>query len=270
MSTERRVYRIDGIALSVARTGSGLSFVFQHGLCGAASQPAEVFPEDSHFQCLTLECRGHGQSEAGDPEAFSIARFADDVAGFVETLGGPVVLGGISMGAAIALRLAVKRPELVKALVLARPAWVAEPGPANLAPNAEVGRLLAAHAPAEALRLFEASPTHARLEAEAPDNLASLRGFFSREPIAVTSALLTRIPADGPGVTRGKIARIAVPTLVIGHERDAIHPMAMAEELASLMAPARLARITPKATDVSRYRAEFRAALSTFLTENAR
>ncbi len=266
---ERGIFRSDGLALSVARTGHGLPFVFQHGLCGAAGQPAEVFPEDRQCQCLTLECRGHGVSEAGDPAAFSIARFSDDVAGFVATLGRPVVLGGISMGAAIALRLAVTRPELVTAMVLARPAWIAEAGPGNLAPNAEVGKLLANHAPDEARRIFEASPTFARLAAEAPDNLASLMGFFAREPIAVTSALLSRISADGPGVSRDEIEGIRVPTLVIGHGRDAVHPLAMAEELAALIPQARFAKITPKADDVSRYRSEFRAALSTFLTENA-
>jgi pimeloyl-ACP methyl ester carboxylesterase len=267
---ERSRFERDGVTLSVARTGRGAAFLFQHGLCGAAGQPAEVYPDDSGFQCVTLECRGHGLSESGDASQFSISRFADDVAALAETCGAPLVIGGISMGAAIALRLAVTRPDLVKALVLARPAWVAEAGPANLAPNAEVGQLLASHAPAEARRLFEASPTHARLATEAPDNLTSLTGFFAREPIAVTSELLTRISADGPGVTRREIERIAVPALVIGHERDAIHPMAMAEELASLIASARLVRITPKATDVNRYRAEFRAAISTFLTENAR
>ena len=46
------------------------------------------------------------------------------------------------MGAAIALRLAVKQPELVRALVLARPAWVTEPAPPNMQAYAEVGELL--------------------------------------------------------------------------------------------------------------------------------
>lgn len=266
---ERSSLHHDGVALSVARTGRGAPFLFQHGLCGAAGQPADVFPEDSGYQCVTLECRGHGQSQPGDTGLFSIARFASDVAQAAEAFGGPIVIGGISMGAAIALRLAVKRPGLVKALVLARPAWVAEAAPDNLKPNAEVGRLLAAHAPAEALRLFEASALHARLAREAPDNLASLRGFFTREPVSVTSALLTRISADGPGVTRDDIAGIAMPTLVIGHGRDAIHPLGMAEDLASLIPVARLVRITPKADDAARYRSDFRAALSTFLRENA-
>ena len=105
--------------LALAEVGHGPAMLFQHGLCGDARQPADVFPSDA-FRCLTVECRGHGGSEPGDPEAFGIASFADDVADTLDGMRlGPLPVGGISMGAAIALRLAVRRPDLVSALVLA-------------------------------------------------------------------------------------------------------------------------------------------------------
>ena len=168
----------DGLALAVAETGTGRPVLFQHGLCGMAAQTAEVFPENLGWRRLTLECRGHGRSDAGAAEDFSLATFADDLAAFIETRQlAPVVLGGISMGAALAMRLAVKRPDLVRALVLARPAWLTEAGPANLLPNIVVGDLLDRFPPAEALRRFEATPLAHQLAAEAPDNLATLRGF---------------------------------------------------------------------------------------------
>jgi pimeloyl-ACP methyl ester carboxylesterase len=258
----------DGLILAVAETGSGRPMLFQHGLCGAADQPAEVFPDNCGWRCLTLECRGHGRSETGSVEAFSLATFADDLAAFVETRElAPVVLGGISMGAALSLRLAVKRPELVEALVLARPAWLTSAAPANLEPNIAVGELLARHAPAEALALFESTPLAHRLATEAPDNLASLRGFFAREPVVVTSALLTRISADGPGVDKADLARLDLPTLVIATAQDAIHPLPMAGELAAAIPTARFVEITPKAVDRAAYVRDFRAALAGFLQE---
>jgi pimeloyl-ACP methyl ester carboxylesterase len=261
-------HRSGGLDLAVAETGEGKPFVFQHGLCGDALQPADVFPSDMGWRCLTLECRGHGRSPAGDMEQFSIATFSDDVASMIEERDlAPVVIGGISMGAAIALRLAVGRPDLVRALVLARPAWLDRPQPPNMAPNAVVAGLLHQFTPQQALRRFEQTETAKRLAVEAPDNLVSLRSFFAREPIAVTQALLARISADGPGIDRGAISAISVPTLVIGHARDAIHPLAMAQKLASLIPSARLAEITPKADDLARYRADFRTALATFLQE---
>jgi pimeloyl-ACP methyl ester carboxylesterase len=107
----------------------------------------------------------------------------------------PVIIGGISLGAAISLRLAVKRPDLVRALVLARPAWLTASAPENMIPNAEVGHLLTHLPPPAAKAAFLAGPLGQRLAAAAPDNLASLTGFFAREPIEVTAALLSSIPS---------------------------------------------------------------------------
>jgi pimeloyl-ACP methyl ester carboxylesterase len=210
--------------------------------------------------------RGHGDSVAGDPRRFSIAIFTDDLARAIESLGkGPLVVGGISMGAAIALRLAVIRPDLVRGLVLARPAWIVAAAPSNMAPNAEVGALLAAHDPAAAQAIFAESETAGRLAATAPDNLASLQSFFTRRPTEVTSALLTAISADGPGVDETDLARLHLPVLVIGHARDAVHPLGHAEALAKLIPGARLATITPKATDKAAYLSDFQRALGAFL-----
>ena len=154
----------------------------------------------------------------------SIATFCDDIAAYIEkNLTPPIMIGGISMGAAIALRLAVKRPDLVKALIIARPAWLTAPAPKNMAPNAEVGRLMKTLPLGEAKTTFLAGPIGVRLAAEAPDNLASLAGFFSRTPLDVTAEMLTRISNDGPDVTDDEVGNLALPTLVIGHAELEAH-----------------------------------------------
>ncbi|SHF95922.1 Pimeloyl-ACP methyl ester carboxylesterase [Kaistia soli DSM 19436] len=260
----------EGLALSTARSGAGRTMLFQHGLCGDAAQPAELFPPLADWSCLTLECRGHGLSEAGPAQRFSIATFADDVAALIEAEARPpVVIGGVSMGAAIALRLAVTRPDLVSGLVLVRPAWFTELAPANMLPNALVGELLRDYGPVEARVLFENSSVAAELAERVPDNIASLRGFFQRMPIATTSELLIRISSDGPGVDTDAVASLRVPTLIIAHEQDAIHPLAHAEALARTIPSATLVRITPKAVSREAYVREARAALSDFLKETS-
>lgn len=264
-----RVFRTgDGTSLNVDMAGEGTPVVFLHGLCGDAGQSAEAFPDDPGFRRITIEARGHGRSQSGALQRFTIETFAGDVAAYIEThLEAPVIIGGISMGAAISLRLAVTRPDLVRALVLARPAWFVASAPDNMAPNAEVGRLLAELSPHEAKAAFLAGPIGQRLAADAPDNLASLTGFFAREPVDVTATLLTAISKDGPGVAEDEIARIAVPTLVIGHESDVIHPIAHARALAAAIPAARFIQITPKAEDKARYVADFRRALHAFLKD---
>ena len=257
----------DGLTLAVHDSGGdGVPVIFQHGLCGDVGQTAEAFPDDPRFRMVTLECRGHGTSDAG-PD-FSIATFADDLAALIERLGlAPVIVGGISMGAAIASRLAVRRPDLVRALVLARPAWVAEAAPANMGPNAEVGRLLSTQPANVARQAFVAGDTHARLAAEAPDNLKSLLGFFDRQPVAVTGRLLAAISADGPGISETDLGRLGVPTLVMATGHDVIHPLAHAAHLDRLIPNATLVELTPKGVDRPAHVAEFHAALSGFLKD---
>ena len=265
------VFVREGVALNVDDSGgSGLPVMAQHGLCGDALQTAEVFPDDPRFRRVTMECRGHGASEAGDPAEFSIATFASDLAALIESCGlAPLFIGGVSMGAAIALRLAVRRPELVRGLVIARPAWVVSAAPDNMKPNAEVGRLLGAYPVDDARRVFLAGETARRLAEDAPDNLISLTGFFSRAPLAVTSALLQAIASDGPGVSEAEARLIAAPTLIIGTKQDVIHPFVHAEALASLIPGSRLLEITAKSTGKAQYVREFRAALADFLGEYA-
>jgi pimeloyl-ACP methyl ester carboxylesterase len=132
-------------------------------------------------------------------------------------------------------------------------------------PYGEVGDLLARFDPAEARARFEASETAAELARLAPDNLASLRGFFDRPEPATFGALLSAIAADGPGVDEAAIRRLRVPTLVIGHGHDLAHPFAMAQRLALLIPGAQLAEITPKSLGRAAYVREFQDALAGFL-----
>ncbi len=256
-----KVFERNGLALALHERGVGRPVVFQHGLCGDSHQTFEAFPDLTDVHLLTLECRGHGGSEAGGP--YAIATFADDVAALIATLPGPVVLGGISMGAAISLRLAVTLPDLVRGLCLVRPAWLTTDAPANMAPNAEVGRAIAANDKAG----FITGATALRLAADAPDNLASLMVFFDRAPLAVTSALLTLISADGPGVTSDDLAALCVPTLVCGCAEDAIHPLPLARQLAALIPGARFVEVPPKGRDKAAHLAALHAAITDFLQE---
>ena len=55
-----------------------------------------------------MECRGHGQTEAClDPSRISFAQFAEDLAVLLDSLNiERAVVGGISMGAGVALAFA--------------------------------------------------------------------------------------------------------------------------------------------------------------------
>ncbi len=256
----------NGLHLAIHGGGDdGPALVFQHGLCGDARQVAEAMAGLAPQRWTSLECPGHGASDARLHP--SLSGFAEDVAAHIETLPGPVVLGGISMGAAIACRLAVTRPDLVRALVLVRPAWVTDAAPANMVPNAEVGTLLSGLPVDQARAAFANTANARRLAEQAPDNLASLMGFFDRAPQAATALLLTAISTDSPGITAADLTRLTLPTLICGTTEDIIHPMSVAETLARLIPRALLIHLPPKGRDKPAHLTALAAAMTRFLKE---
>jgi pimeloyl-ACP methyl ester carboxylesterase len=256
----------DGCRLSYEVVGEGVPVLWQHGLGATRAQPAEVFPHHAGLRRITLECRGHGESELGDANKLTIEQFADDALVLLDHLGLPrLAAGGISLGAAVALRLAAFHGERISGLILARPAWVDQPAPETQNSYPAAAHFLEQFDPEEGLRRFCETPVFQSLLAASPDNANSLAGFFSRPRPETTIALLSRIPNDGPGVPRQALERLDLPTLIVGNEQDHVHPMAYAQELSRLIPGARLRQITSKSVDRGAYVTEFRDALSAFL-----
>jgi pimeloyl-ACP methyl ester carboxylesterase len=120
---------INSVALYYEIAGSGEPMVLVHGSWGDHRNWDTVVPLLSKsFQVVTFDRRGHSQSQTGTGQG-SFAEDADDLARIIEQLGlAPAHVVGNSGGAAIALRLAGKRPELFRSLVVHEPpliGWLA-------------------------------------------------------------------------------------------------------------------------------------------------
>ena len=113
---------VNSVALYYEITGSGEPMVLVHGSWGDHHNWDTVVPLLSKsFQIVTFDRRGHSQSETGSGQG-SFAEDADDLAGLIEQLDlAPAHVVGNSGGAAIALRLAAKRPDLCRSLVVHEP-----------------------------------------------------------------------------------------------------------------------------------------------------
>jgi pimeloyl-ACP methyl ester carboxylesterase len=116
--------------LHVRRTGrppgDAPTMVFLHGLTDSGSGwPGAEQHWGSTYSLITVDQRGHGHSPR-----FSRAQLdthpgevmVDDAVGILAQLAEPPVVVGHSLGGAVALTVAVRRPELVRALVLEDPA----------------------------------------------------------------------------------------------------------------------------------------------------
>jgi len=101
--------------------GEGETLVLVHGLGGSAANWLALAPLLlPGRRVLVPELPGHGGSDPL-PAAASLNGYADRIAGLLEE---PAAVVGHSLGGAVALRLAIRRPELVRALVLAGAAGI--------------------------------------------------------------------------------------------------------------------------------------------------
>lgn len=79
-----------------------------------------------HYRVIAYDHRGQGQSESKAP--FDMDTVASDAAALIENLKlGSVHFIGLSMGGFVGMRLAARRPELIKSLVLLETSANAEP-----------------------------------------------------------------------------------------------------------------------------------------------
>lgn len=110
--------------LNLVESGTGPeTLVLLHGLLFSHRMfDAQVDALQSRFRCVRMDFRGQGESEV-TRSGYDLDTLADDVIALIEHLmtgpsASPVHLLGFSMGGMVAQRVALKRPDLLKTLVL--------------------------------------------------------------------------------------------------------------------------------------------------------
>jgi 3-oxoadipate enol-lactonase len=219
--------------------GGGEWLVLLHEIGGTLESWSAVAPALSRrFKVLRYDQRGAGKSEkiAGE---FSIETQIDDLAALLDKLGaaGRCHLAGVAIGAALAVRFAVKFPQRVRSLVLACPA----PGV-----SADRIKYLAERA---------AQVEREGMTATVENSLAnSYPDIVRRDPAAYVgykARFLANDPKSYAAVNRGfarfdatpDLPKIACPTLVLAGLHDRLRPPEFVRGVAAAIPGASYAEI---------------------------
>jgi pimeloyl-ACP methyl ester carboxylesterase len=250
--------------LHVDGDGDGRVVLLMHGLGGSARNwGPQVRALRSRYRVVRFDSRGHARSEAPtDAKEYAPEAFVADVGRVLDRVGAArATVGGLSMGAGVALRFALAHPERVTGLVLA-----AFPGSRDGAGFASVA--LAFADTIERRGLETAGAEFVWGGASRLDAAGRLvrQGFLEHPPHAL-AATLRGLVATQPSVEelRPALARLALPALVIvgAEDRGSLEP---SRELARTLPNARLV-VVPGAGHVVNLQKpeEFNAALLEFL-----
>lgn len=260
---DSRPIDVDGARLFVHRTGRGPLCLLVHGYPLDHRMWLDLMHSEVAAQrtLCAVDLRGHGSSPwAGDRE-HSMELFAADLAAVARTLAdGPVDVVALSMGGYAALALAELQPEVLRSLALVDTRAAADTPEGKAARDAAMqnvvahgrrwlgdqlmGKLVAADADA-----FVRARLQTMIEGTAVETiLADLRGMRDRKN------------------RRGVLGQIAVPTLVVVGEHDALTPPAEAEQMAAAIPGARIA-VVPGAGHMTPLErpAQFAVELAAFL-----
>ncbi len=229
-----------------------MTTVLLHGLGNDRRQPLGLF--ESVIQetagadelIVAPDVRAHGGFLAvGEPADFAIDRLAAEVcehvpAALAEAGRGhpeasePVTIIGISMGAAIALRIVLDDLLPVRRVVFVRPSFDDTSLPDNLRAFPVIGQILADAGPAGAEEFRDREIFH-EIASVSPAGGRALLAQFQAPDAARRAMRLVEIPRNRAFEHDDDLRELSargIRSLVIGAARDPVHPFPIAERWA--------------------------------------
>ncbi|MET3511512.1 MULTISPECIES: alpha/beta fold hydrolase [Plantibacter] len=214
--------------------GSGETVVLMlHGLGGDRNQPMGLLSEPlvEGITVIAPDQRAHGETVViGEPEDFTVDRLADDAVTLLRRRGliaRPLIVVGISMGAAVALRLLQRGGLRIRGGLLVRPAFAETPWPEHLRVFREVAALLRSEE-AAGVDAFAASEAYRSIVEVSPAGAESLLAQFTKPGAVERVVRLEQVPAN-PSITWDGRWTAPYPIVVVGAEADPVHPLWVAE-----------------------------------------
>ena len=233
----------NGIHLSYEVHGRGPRvLVYLHGLLldRHLNRPVASSLAEHGNMVVLLDLPGHGSSDK--PRHASSHRmdsYADCVIGLLDHLGTETaVVGGVSLGANVALQCAAHHPSRVRGLLLEMPVLELAVPAAGIV---FLPLLMGLHYAARAFRLL--GDVTRRLPMTSSWVVEGLRAPISLRP-EESAAVLHGLFVGPIAPTVEQRRSITAPTLVIGHRADLIHPFSDAANLVAQLPQGRLIQAT--------------------------
>lgn len=173
-------------------------------------------------------------------------------------------LHGRRMGAAIALRLAVRRLPDLRGAAFVRPAFSDVVAPANLRPLQLIGTLLS---DGDAGRqAFLESTEYRSVAAASPAGGSSLLDQFSKPAAAERAGRLLHVPGHPAWRDQAELDVIDMATVILGADRDPVHPLELARRWSDVIPGATFHQLPDRDDDRVRHDNDARSVVRAHIT----
>jgi 3-oxoadipate enol-lactonase len=238
--------KVKGVELFYKESGSGAeTILFSHGLLMDHSMfEAQRSAFEDRYRVIAYDHRGQGASE--DPgTGHDMDTVAEDAAALIESLqAAPCHFAGLSMGGFVGMRLAARRPELVRTLTLMNTGAQKEPFASRLRYGllAQLVKIVST-APFTGIAVQElfGQTTRNSTDPAKRQMLAEWTAKLRSRPKNTARALLGVMNREE--VSAQELAAIRCATLIIAGEDDTPQPPHNSEKLATAIPNAKLVRI---------------------------
>jgi pimeloyl-ACP methyl ester carboxylesterase len=215
--------KVRGVRLYYEEHGSGPCVIVAHGLLGSVATATVVNAArlaGTGLRVIAYDARGHGLSEHSErSEDYSWSSLAEDLHQLMNAVGiQRAAVCGTSMGAGVALTLAMTQPTRVERLILRSP----PPFGADLRPA-----LRRMSALASMCRYFGV-PLTAWIVGMLPGNAEQARTIAAQRRAALLPAIRGLL-FDGAPIPTERLQAIHIPTLILSHPGDRMHPLRSGE-----------------------------------------
>lgn len=172
--------------------------------------------------------------EAVDPDPNAVVESYEAALSAAARVHGRIIVGGVSIGAAVAASWALRNRESVFGLLAALPPWIGDAGDSPAAMSARFTSLQ--------LTTKGLIAVTAEMEASSPAWLAkTLRRSWASQWPSLPAALDEAAAYTAP--TREELRGLTVPTAIVGAVDDPIHPFGVAESWHADISGSRLSAV---------------------------
>lgn len=227
-------------------SGEGKPLIFLHGLGGCIKQIKDIYQPIEGIQLIVIDQKAHGNSR-GCFASITFDNLASDVIAIADILHiKEFIIAGISMGAAVSLKVLLNYPDRVTKAFLIRNAWINKP------------------MKQEFIHLYDTTANYLRdkdkvgfinsaefisLQKTSIETANSFIRFFSEEAALIYYHKFHILPKLQPFSSFEELHQIQKDVTILSNHHDPIHPFAYGEILHTHIQNSRFYEIASKSID---------------------